>query len=249
MANLASTLDGVVAFEGGGPSSGGSAVTGLDPRDRMLMGLLRAVSDAVVVGAGTLRAVPRHTWTAAAAFPPLAEDYARLRVELGLPAHPRLVVVSASGALDLRLPAFHRPQGSALVVTTPRGKARLLAGAPSELGQRGSALEVWAGGEGPRLRPETVLRGLSRRARPRRVLIEGGPSLLTAFLGKGLLDDLFLTVAPQLAGRDPSRRRLALVEGRTFGPEHPLMARLTGVRKGGHLLFLRYELGPSPLST
>src|SRR5512134_1965219 len=69
--NFVTTLDGVASLsvpgmEGGGP------ISGSNPHDRMIMGLLRSVADAVIVGAGTLRSVPRHLWTAEYIFPALA---------------------------------------------------------------------------------------------------------------------------------------------------------------------------------
>ncbi len=244
IANFASTVDGVVSLGGDGPRSGGSAITALDPHDRMMMGLLRAVSDSVVVGAGTFRAVPRHVWTPEVAFSPLGAAYASLRNRMGLAPQPRLVVVSASGKVDLRQPAFHVPDQPSLIVTTPRGKARLLVRRPLAEGALPEGPEVWVGGEGPRIRPRSVLRGIARNGRARLVLVEGGPSLLADFLQDGLLDELFLTVAPQVAGRDGASRRRGLVEGQTFGPERPLWGKLRAVRKGGDLLFLRYGFGP-----
>ena len=59
------------------------------------------------------------------------------------------------------------------------------------------------------------------------------------FLAERMLDELFLTLAPQLAGRDVRNPRLGPVEGRTFGPDHPLWGRLLSVRRGDRLLFLR----------
>ena len=244
IANFASTVDGVVSLGGDGPRSGGSAITALDPHDRMMMGLLRAVSDVVVVGAGTFRAVPHHVWTPGAVFAPLANAYATLRARMDLAPQPRLVVVSASGKLEVSHPAFNVPDQPSLIVTTPRGKVRLLARGPLTEGARPGGPEVWVGGEGPRIRPSTVLRGLARSGRARLILLEGGPSLLADFLQDDLLDELFLTVAPQVAGRDGASRRRGLVEGRTFGPDRPLWGKLRAVRRGGDLLFLRYGFGP-----
>ncbi|HLY77609.1 MAG TPA: hypothetical protein VKT21_06965, partial [Thermoplasmata archaeon] len=67
--NFATTLDGVVSLQVPGRSGGGE-ITGADAHDRLLMGLLRAAADVVIVGAGTLRAVPRHRWTAQHIYPP-----------------------------------------------------------------------------------------------------------------------------------------------------------------------------------
>ena len=65
VANFVSTMDGVVSL--GVPGhTGGAEISGANREDRMVMGLLRAVSDVVMVGASTFRAVPRHIWTARA---------------------------------------------------------------------------------------------------------------------------------------------------------------------------------------
>jgi riboflavin biosynthesis pyrimidine reductase len=60
--NFVESLDGVATL--GSKPSAGSEISGRNPADRFLMGLLRAFADAVLVGAGTLRATPGHQWTA-----------------------------------------------------------------------------------------------------------------------------------------------------------------------------------------
>jgi hypothetical protein len=60
------------------------------------------------------------------------------------------------------------------------------------------------------------------------------------FFEEGLLDELFLTLAPQVAGRDGSTERPGLVDGKQFAPEHPLWGTLVDLRRGGSHLFLRY---------
>src|SRR5436305_3286691 len=80
--NFVTTLDGVVALNESGHAGGGD-ISGFDQNDRMVMGLLRAVADAVIVGAGTLRSVPRHRWTAEHIYPPLAGVYHQLRISMG----------------------------------------------------------------------------------------------------------------------------------------------------------------------
>ena len=62
LSNFVSTIDGVVAFDTEG-RTGGREVSGASAPDRFLMGLLRASSDAVLMGAGTLRSGARHRWT------------------------------------------------------------------------------------------------------------------------------------------------------------------------------------------
>jgi riboflavin biosynthesis pyrimidine reductase len=70
-----------------------------------------------------------------------------------------------------------------------------------------------------------------------RILCEGGPTLLGSLLSAGLVDELFLTVAPLIAGRG-----LSLVEGAALLPDLRRAASLAGVRRDGDHLFLRYLL-------
>ena len=63
ISNFVASIDGVVAFND--PTlPGANEISASNPHDRAVMGLLRAMADAVIVGAGTLRSVPRHLWTA-----------------------------------------------------------------------------------------------------------------------------------------------------------------------------------------
>jgi riboflavin biosynthesis pyrimidine reductase len=118
------TLDGVVTLNEPGYLSGGS-ISGFDAHDHLVMGLLWAVADAGVVGAGTLRSVPRHLWTAAYIYPALAESYQALRAHLGQIHPPLNVIVTARGDLDLHLPIFQSGEVPVLIVTTTVGKQYL----------------------------------------------------------------------------------------------------------------------------
>jgi riboflavin biosynthesis pyrimidine reductase len=73
------------------------------------------------------------------------------------------------------------------------------------------------------------------------ILVEGGPRLLGDFFAERLVDEQFLTLAPQLAGRDDGNRRLALVMGKAFAPREAPWGTLIDVRRGGSHLFLRYS--------
>ncbi|MGH2503560.1 MAG: hypothetical protein ACRDID_13720, partial [Ktedonobacterales bacterium] len=57
---------------------------------------------------------------------------------------------------------------------------------------------------------------------------------------EGLLDEQFLTIAPQLVGRDDQYHRLGLIEGQRLAPTQPRWARLVSARRAGSFLFLRY---------
>jgi riboflavin biosynthesis pyrimidine reductase len=70
---------------------------------------------------------------------------------------------------------------------------------------------------------------------------------MSDFLREGRVDDLFLTVAPQIAGRQDGDERPAFVAGARFAPRHPLWSRLVDARRGTRCLFLRYgDFGSAP---
>lgn len=123
VANFVESVDGVVALPDAGVESGG-IVSGGSEADRFLMGLLRACADAVLIGAGTLRAAPGDLWYPETIFPPAADLYAELRGKLGLPARPALYVVSGSARVDPGHPALR--QGG-VVLTGKREAAEIVA--------------------------------------------------------------------------------------------------------------------------
>jgi riboflavin biosynthesis pyrimidine reductase len=91
-----------------------------------------------------------------------------------------------------------------------------------------------------RLSARSIL-GVITRVRPSEIiLIEGGPHLLGDFFAEQCLDEQFLTLAPQVAGRNGSPERPGLVAGKRFAPEHPLWGTLVGVKRSGSHLFLRH---------
>lgn len=232
--NFVTSLDGVTSlatpgFEGGGP------ISGHDRHDRMVMGLLRAVADAVVVGAGTQRAAdPRHLWTAEYIDPAFADTWQALRDRLGKNRPPSNVIVTARGDLDPTRRLFQTGEVPALVITTTEGSRRL-----QRLGLP-AAVEVVACKGFDRFSARSILDLVDNSHPCEVILVEGGPHLLGDYLAEGLLDDLFLTLAPQVAGRDGATARPGLVAGRVFAPESSLWAKLVGVKRGGSHLFLRY---------
>ncbi len=238
--NFVTTLDGVVSLHVKGHAAGAD-ISGSSIQDRMVMGLLRAVADVGVVGSGTLAADPRHVWTAAAICPELASDYDRLRKIMRLLKTPLNVVVSGSGKLDLRLPVFASGDVRALILTTDVGAARLRR-------QRVPAgLEIRAVHRGTgAISAGAVYREARRENGAKRILLEGGPTLLADFLEARLLSEQFLTLAPQIAGREPGDGRPGLAMGKTFAPRKPLWGELTDLRRGGSQLFLRYAFERLP---
>jgi riboflavin biosynthesis pyrimidine reductase len=231
--NFAASVDGVVVVDP--PRGNGAEISGGAPADRAVMGLLRAVADAVVIGAGTLRAEPRHLWTAEHVGPGLAGPFRALRAALGLAPEPLQIVVTASGDVDPSWPVFSGAAPS-LVVTAAAGAARLRAS--------GHPLRVAvpdAAATGVTLREALAAAGVGEGSR---VLVESGPTLVAQFLAQGAIDDLFLTVAPWIVGRAPAVVALGLAEGTLFGPGR-LGARLASARRAGDLLLLRYAIAAS----
>ena len=74
----------------------------------------------------------------------------------------------------------------------------------------------------------------------KKVLIEGGPTLIGSFLKEKLLDELFITIAPKIYGT--SDKTLTLVEGILFKPNQIRKLKLISVKKNWNELFLRYKV-------
>lgn len=74
------------------------------------------------------------------------------------------------------------------------------------------------------------------------VLSEGGPTVIGGLLEAGLLDELFLTLSPIVAGRSDAGGRPGLVEGIELLPSRSLSADLLSVRRRGSDLFLRHAI-------
>jgi riboflavin biosynthesis pyrimidine reductase len=237
--NFVTTLDGVVSLHSRG-HNGGADISGFNAADRMVMGLLRAIADVVIVGAGALAADPQHLWTAATIFPGLSDDYWRLSAVMGIRAAPLNVVVSGSGRLDLRLPVFASGKVRALIVTTALGAKRLRR-------QRApDSVEILAISRATgSISAKAILDEVCRVSSGKRILIEGGPQLLGNFYAERLIDEQFLTLAPQIAGREEGDGRLSLVMGKTFAPRNALWGTLSDARCADSHLFLRYSFAKS----
>jgi len=240
IANFVSTLDGVVSLGVPG-QAGGAEISGANPHDQLVMGLLRATADAVVVGAGTLRSIPDHVWTAEYIYPALAVPFGDMRRSLGNSRPPLNVIVTARGEVDPEWRVFQSGEAPVLIVTSTAGLKRLRTlGLPQ-------SVRVEAAQAAGRLEARAILDTISRVHPGELLLVEGGPHLLGDFFAGACVDEQFLTLAPQLAGRDGSGQRPGLVAGRTFAPEHPLWGTLVSIKRGGDHLFLRYAF-PSRLS-
>jgi riboflavin biosynthesis pyrimidine reductase len=238
IANFVSTLDGVVSFNIPGQSSG-APISGSNEEDRFIMGLLRASADAVLVGSRTVDAVgPEHLWIAEFIYPNASDLYKHYRKTLLKAPRPVVVIISGTGRLDLSRAVFHTPAVSVLIITTQEGREKLAcAGAESLVS---TTVRVQPAIQG-RIAPAAILKCLKEDLGVSMVLVEGGPSLFGNFLAYGFVDELFLTIAPQIAGRASEHPRPALVSNAEFTPATAPWLKLLSVRTAGDYLYLQYR--------
>ena len=183
-ANFVTSLDGAAQ----GPDARSGSLSG--QADQAVFALLRSLCDLIVVGAGTARAE---------GYQPVqpGEVDGDLRAALGLTATPAIAVVSRSLAIDEEL--LRGGASPTLVVTTAAAAhehADVLAGVTvidASPRHDPHAVEIGRAVEG------LVAEGYQR------LLCEGGPSLMRDLVASGRLDELCLTVSPQLVGGDPMR--------------------------------------------
>ena len=237
IANFVTTLDGIVAL-GAGNLTGGGHISGFHEPDRFVMAVLRAVADVVLVGAGTVRGSSNQRWIAPHLQPASTRAFADWRAAMNLETHPTTVVVTAAGDVPARHPGLIDSAIPVVIATTSAG-ARRLRSMPLA-----AHVDVRAVGGGSRIRGEDLV-GLLAELGARLVLSEGGPHLLGQLVAADLLDELFLTLSPQLVGR-AGTDRLGLVEGIGLPPEAGRWHELQSVHRSGHHVFLRYRRLASP---
>lgn len=178
--NAIASLDGGATTDG---TSGGLGGAG----DRHLFALQRELADVIVVGAGTARA--ENYGGAHMTAAQRQRRQARSQGEV-----PPIALVTRSGVIEHDLGVLTGSEVPPLVCTCTAAAADARA-------RVGSAAEVLdcSGSDPAAVDLATLLDRLAGRGLPR-VLTEGGPSLLGAFIGAGLLDEMCLTSAPLLVG-------------------------------------------------
>jgi len=208
-ADFVVSIDGAVEIEGKSRGLGG-------PADRAAFMAMRAVADAVLVGAGTAR-IERYGPVA------LSEAVEQRRLARGQEPAPPLVVVSRRGLLGSDDRVFlngYRP----MVVTT--------AAALQEHPELEDLAHVIVCGEDEVDLPKSIdhLVGMGYE----RLLCEGGPALLHSLLSHDLVDEMCVTFSPVIAGA----HHLLLSGDRPLG--QPSRFRLEGLLEGDGLLLARY---------
>jgi len=210
--NMVATVDGRASVAGRSAPISNLA-------DRQLFHAMRTRVDAVMVGAGTLR----------------AERYGRIvpdphrreqRVVAGLSPDPLAIVVSGRLNLPADLPLLADPSSRVLVITAAEHEIEGCAAEVSYL--RGAPIDLAAA------------LGLVRREHGvRSILCEGGPSLNASLFAAGLADELFVTRVPKLAG---AAGALTIIGDAPLA--EPLDARLLWLLEHDGALFARYAVGP-----
>ncbi|NNC13607.1 deaminase [Planctomonas sp. JC2975] len=184
---------------------------------------VRAASDAIMVGASTVRRDDPRL---------LVRDDARRerRVAEGLACSPAKVTVTSSGELSAEAAFFTAGDSQRIVYCTGSAERRL----SEQLGDRATVV-----GLGAHVTMEALLDDLGSCRDVRRLMVEGGGTVLTQFLAADLVDELQLVIAPFFVGE--ARAPRAVGSGRfPFTPSR--RARLAETRQIGDLVLLRYAL-------
>jgi riboflavin biosynthesis pyrimidine reductase len=220
MLNMVSTIDGRVTIAGRSGSLGNRA-------DGALFHGLRGAVDAVMAGAGTVK----------------AERYGRiiressqreLRVQRGLTAEPIACVVSGRLSLPAGIPLLAEPAAHVVIVTASE----------ASLPESGARIEYVRAGRDGTLDLPAALAELHDRFGVRTLLCEGGPHLNSQLLKAGLVDELFLSLSAKLAGdAADGLPPLRVVAGADFDP--PVELALLGARESDSQLFLSYGVRAS----
>jgi len=195
-----------------------------------------ATADAVLGGAGILRDNPAATW-----YPRDKDLQDLLRGR-----KPVRAVVTGSGEVDLRHPVFNpqKDQWKPVVFTTRKGEGKL----------KNQAKRLKANSDNPLQTIETHAIGersvdlakavgiLKRDYKTKLLDIQGGPILAGGAVKAMLVDEVRLTVSPQIMGdlNSEGRRRPGFVTGIHFGLEDSPLAELEALGVSGSHIFLRY---------
>jgi riboflavin biosynthesis pyrimidine reductase len=212
----------MVATADGRASVGGRSGTISDRADRALFHGLRSAVDAVLVGAGTLR----------------TERYGRIipdasrreqRQLRGLSEEPLACIVSGQMTIAPDIPLLGEPAARVVILTASAASLPVTAAHVDYVrAERDGHLDL----------PAAVAE-MSERFAVQSLLCEGGPHLASQLLAAGLIDELFLTLSPSLAGGEPSGgEALRILAGSELKP--PVELELRSVLQSDSSLFLRY---------
>jgi riboflavin biosynthesis pyrimidine reductase len=211
MLNMIETVDGVTEVDGvSGPLG--------SPGDKDIFGTIRTLPDIILVGSNTAVAEQYSP-------PSTSVSTKARRLTSGVWPVARIALVSAQLDFDLTLPMFSRPSQRPIVITTTNADTKKV----SSIGEVADLIHC--GVDSVDLKE--ALHKLADLG-AQRVLSEGGPSLNGALLAEGLVDEVFITIAPLLGGGQAR----GIARGNALSQAEEL--ELRHVLTEDHFLFLRY---------
>jgi riboflavin-specific deaminase-like protein len=220
--NMAMTLDGKTATIERRP------VDWTSPADKRRMIAIRALADAIVVGARTAE-------TDRTSLSITRPDLVRQRARRGLPPQPLRVIVSARCSFPDSIRVFDRRVSPVLIFTSHRAPAARLA----RLARRPD-VHVYVVGQRDVDMP-LMLDVLAREWKVKRLLSEGGANLNWSLFAAGAVDEVYVTLCPRVFGGAAAP---TVVDGAGFLRSQAREARLRSCERIGQELFLRYAISP-----
>jgi riboflavin-specific deaminase-like protein len=180
LVNMAMTADGKIATANRAIHSFGS------PRDLRHLYELRATTDAVMCGARTVEISRSLLDNGGGRF-------TRRRLRQGLAEHNLRVLVSGSGTIDLDADIFQTCFSPIIILTTARITQTNL------IRLRKAVHEVKIAGQ-KEINFRAAVRWLRTKWKVQRLLCEGGGELNAAMFAADLVDEVHLTICPQIFG-------------------------------------------------
>ena len=207
--NVVSTLDGKVSRDGTSSGIGSDA-------DRLVMRTIRSKVDAIMVGAGTIRAEKLSL--------SVTDEQASARKERGEREQPLGIVLSKTGGgLDIGELKEAIPN---LLVLTKKALAKAQASGNEP---KGNELEAY-------------LETLSADYGVKTLLVEGGPTVNHSMFREKLVDELFLTLTPKVyGGQEPNLVSGEPIRDAAIDQNQELMS----IHSHRSELFLRYSISNS----
>jgi riboflavin-specific deaminase-like protein len=178
--NMAMTADGKIATANRAIHSFGS------PRDLEHLYALRATADAIICGARTVE-------ISQATLGNGGDKFRRRRRQNGLAEYPLRVIVSGSGSISPTAKIFQKRFSPIIILTSERAPAKRL----SQLRTLADEVKVFGKSE---VNLRAALRWLKKSRNANRLLCEGGGELNDALFRADLVDELHLTICPQIFG-------------------------------------------------
>ena len=216
--NMAMTADGKIT------SAFGEYPRFTSRHDAWNMDRLRAMADALLVGAGTIRADNPILRVRDAGM----QEHRR---ELGKPDGLMKVLVTAGAMIDTSLRFFTDDDGGRLIVATVEDLPR------ERLAALDGKAEIWKIGRGqvdlPRLLRQLHGEGVEK------LLVEGGGETNWRLVREDLVDELYLTIAPSLLGGSGAP---TILEGEGLPMRRQIKLRLLEMEREGDELYCRYAV-------